>query len=220
MIFYILDAYEEGVGKSESFFKRIKKMNIVTQICMSGIVLLYIGIWAIYFIWKNALLTMEFMAGYVIISHLLMFVINRQRQKNYIDNVKEYNEKLDKLKILLETQEFKIDSEKKLEKLLEKIQKYLVKKEEEALERKINNREFANKILIPIVSFTLGAFVSKVSIEETVAMAIILLVLVIMFRFTYINLTELGREIFESKVTRIRCLYNELQDLYDRDYVE
>lgn len=219
MIFYILDAYEESVGKYDSLLKRVKKMNILTHICMSIIVLLYIGIIAAHFIWKDAMLTIVCMAVYVIISQILMLVINKQRRKNYINNVNEYHKKLDQLKDLLSMKEFRIDSENKMKKLLEKIQNYISEKEEETLERKKSNHEFSNTILIPIATFTVGAFVSEFVMKEVVPLAMVFLVLIIVFRFTYISLIELENDIFKSKVIRMRCLYNEIQDLYDRDYL-
>lgn len=220
MIFRILDAYEEVIKNEDSFFKRISKANKIKKCMAFVVVVLLMGIIPVGCFNQWGYLC----AIYALVCVVIIFLINnwdiKDKRKQYLKNAQKYNERLDCLKNLLKRKEFSIDTANKMSVLINKINSYLKQEDENLAKRQQENKDFYKEFIIPVVAFSLGTFVSEMETLEKVAYAIIVVGIILYLKFVIGQIIESVKMLVESTPAKMKCLVAELQDLYDRDYVE
>lgn len=85
--------------------------------------------------------------------------------------------------------------------------------------RQKNNKDFYTGIIIPIGTYILGRLVEKDNSFGLVQNIIILLFVVLYIRFIINEFSREWKLLFQSDETKMKYLLDELQDLYDRDYL-
>ena len=219
MIFKILNAYEEELRNQNSFFQAIEKMNKKTKIVFA--------IWIVSVLGSVGVAWITHSGKVISICMLICFVatlwinsyLDSDKRKNYIKDARKYNERLSQLDKLLRKEEFAINSEKKLSALINKMKTYLNTVEKQEEKRQKNNKDFYTGIIIPIGTYILGRLVEKDNSFGLVQNIIILLFVVLYIRFIINEFSREWKLLFQSDETKMKYLLDELQDLYDRDYL-
>ena len=220
MIFKLLDAYEEVIKNEYSFMKKIKRMSVINKICFGYLCINFAVILGTLFLVKDAVLQYVINLICAIVALAFIGLVERERQKNYIRNMREYNERLDKLKELIEREEFGIRTEDRLINLINKVKKYIDSENVKKNEMKNEDKQFCSNIIIPIVAFAFGYWYSDMPAYVTLQECTVLVVIIFFARYIYYKILMLKEEVMESLEKKMLYLLNELQDLYDRDYIQ
>lgn len=220
MIFKILDAYEEKISKKESFGEKFKRIDKKTKILSFVILALTIG--AIPIAWAHE--SRQFALIYILINtciiQILGVVLEKDRRRNYESSMRLYNEKLDRLKELIEEKEFSICSGPKLLVLIENTKEYIEKENQTILGRVESAKQYQYNIILPIITFAVGTMAESLGIQEVVLSAIMVVIILSLGRIAWNQLYKTWKVMFPSSLDKMESLLNELQDLYVRNYVD
>lgn len=220
MIFRLLDAYEEEIRNKNSFFEKVKKMNRELKSAFAAWILIVAGIFVLVKITDDINVILGYLLFCIIVSFFMPIYIDFVQRKNYVTNIRDYNERLDQLDALLKKEEFSVCSGKKLVTLIKKIKDYLDSIDLHAEREKDRNRDYIIGIIIPIITYVLGVLTETDKSLETMANIFVLIFIVLCARFMINEFGRTWRIIFQSTPVKMRYLLNELQDLYDRDYMD
>lgn len=220
MIFRLLDAYEEEIRNKSSFFEKIKKMNTELKTAFAVWILIIVGTFVVIELTEDINIILGYLLFCIIVSFFIPIYIDSVQRKNYITSMRDYNERLDQLNELLKKEEFSVCSEKKIATLIKKIKEYLDSVDMHTEKQKDRNRDYLTGIVIPIVTYALGVLTEKDNSLETMANVFVLIFIALLARFMVNEFSRTWRMIFEPTPVKMQYLLSELQDLYDRDYVE
>lgn len=220
MIFKILDAYEEKIRKEDSFFKGIAKKNKGNIIILVIMGLLVAGMVVIGIVtnWTYWVYVYEF--AVIVVEVIVLKFRAKEKRKEYIDNVQEYHKRLDCLKELLNCDEFSRRSENQLNTLIKKMRSYLEKEDSNVTDRRKSNKEFYSGTILPIGAFVLGVWANKLDNIQITAWAMVLVIVILLLKFVGGDIIDMLQTFFDPTLREMKYLVDELQDLYDREFVK
>lgn len=220
MIFKLLSAYEEEILKGTSFFRNIKRMIVWKKVLLIVMISLTMGWLYVGFFVENKAVVLIYLGVYLLFSLVADILFKVDRRKNYIKSLIEYNKRLDKLDSIIMKEEFAITTAKRLEALIAKIKAYLEQVKSDEMEKKESRGQWYTVIIVPMLAFVLGTIASQLSAGQVAVYGGISLILAMLLRFSVTQIMETAKQIFESRVINMKYLLEELQDLYDRKYID
>lgn len=214
MLQLIIDAYEEK-SKDENFFKRLKKMDKLSQIfCVIMIAGLVLGV--IFLLFKKIVWSICTLISWVIIIIIFCFIITAKWRKKWKENVQNYNEKLDRLKeVLIEVNYY---SKNRIEKLIVQCEKSihdLIVHKEKGSEKR--NR-FIDRFILPIVAFAAGALSKTTDPTELIALCILAIIIIVILNWYIYVFGIFVEDLLGNELEKRKYLLEKLEDLLMRDF--
>lgn len=220
MIFKILDAYEEKIRKEDSFFKGIAKKNKDNIIFLVIMGLLVAGTVVIGIVTNWTYCVYVYEIAVIVAGAIVLKFRAKEKRAKYINNIQEYHKRLDCLKELLNCDEFSIHSENQLNTLINKIRSYIEEENSNATDRRKSNKEFYSGTILPIGAFVLGVWANKLDNIQVTAWAMVLVIVILLLKFVWKDIIDMLQTFLDPTLKEMKYLVDELQDLYDREFVK
>lgn len=219
MIFKLLDAYEQEIEKEYSFWEKVKQLARWKKVVFILMICVWVGTVPVFFLTKDTAILTGYMVGCAVVCWVAEESLKVDKRKKYVENLNAYNQRLDKLQTLL-NEKFAIDSPIKLEVTIKKCNSYLEQTQIYDSEKKQSRNNVFNNIIFPLGAFMLGRLASEMNSMEVVAYGIVLLIILFCTKFTINQAVETIKTIYETTPVKMRYLVEQLQDVYDRDYID
>lgn len=218
MLGYLLDAYRLSIYNMQN--RRIKDFTKKEIVLFAGFIIvgIFFCIVTIFFFETPLLYTISF-ALLIIVGVALGSIMIKDSRRNYSNNLQEYLTKLEELKKLIEGNEFKIDKESKLDKLISIC-------EERLKDTNLSYKLFQplitvfTKTIIPIVAFIFGTLVEKMSTSSILEYSILLIVFIIYFTGIFYIVYPSIECIINKEKYILKSLRDELVDIKLKYYIQ